>query len=458
MSILRAPVAARLLGVLLLCLASLAHAGKPSTPPPAGTVFPAPLLHSQDISYAVVLYHPTAPKGDVVADARKLLASKYKELAGAWKPGAPAPEVELRPVPPEELEPLEGEALRFYARKLTDAELKSLTGARHATMLAFHVPFARRNEALLAATRFAHQLAAEHGALLWDAETREYYSPLRWKQERLDGWSNGVPTLSAHITMHVYGKGEGERIITLGMTKFGLPDLVVEQVPRSMTMEMGTLVNGVAQLLAEGLELPADGTLSVDFTRVKDTRAKSQLEAKTQKDARRSAKLRALEAQRDRGDPENFLLELSFPGGGTAHERQLAALDALFGKQPDGTMPVEPGDPELEEVTRKARLRLNELKPRVEKGLHPPEKLLVKAGFRTDSGSSEHMWLEVTGWEKGQLRGTLANEPYEVSGLRLGSSVSVPLTEVDDYLYMRPDGTKEGGESSRILMRREGQR
>jgi uncharacterized protein YegJ (DUF2314 family) len=67
------------------------------------------------------------------------------------------------------------------------------------------------------------------------------------------------------------------------------------------------------------------------------------------------------------------------------------------------------------------------------------------------------MWLEVTGWEKDKLRGTLANEPFNVSALRRGSPVEVTESQVTDYLYMSPNGTREGGESSRILMRREGQ-
>ncbi|WP_375768291.1 DUF2314 domain-containing protein [Archangium gephyra] len=458
----RAPLAARLLGLLLLCLAPMAPAADKPTPPPADkadtaadTPFPAPLLHNADITYTFVILHPAPPKGDVVAEARKLLASKYKELAGAWKPGAPQPEVELQAVPPEELEPIDEEVLDFFGRKLDAGERKRLTQARHATVLAFHVPFARRNEALLAATRFAHQLASERAGFLWDAETREYYSPQRWKEQRLDGWNSGAPSLPAHITMHVYGEGERLRVITLGMAKLGLPDLVVEQVQRSMSNEVGTLVNGMAQLLAEGLELPEDGTLNVDLTRVKDAKVKRQLEAKMSEGARRSLKLRAIEATRDEGDPDNHLLEIAFPGSGTPHARQLAALDTLFGKQPDSITPVKAGDPELAEVARKARLRLTELKPRVEKGLRPPEELTVKAGFRTDDGSSEHMWFQVTGWEKDHLRGTLANEPFEVSRLRRGSTVSVPLKDVDDYLYTRPDGTEEGGESSRILMRRQ---
>lgn len=453
MSLLHAPSARRLLGVLLLALASLAHAAEPSVQAP----FPKEILHNPELFYTVLLFHPTEPKGDVVADANKLLAEKYKELSGAWTPEAAQPEVEVEPVSQDKLDPIDEEMLRYFGRRVAPEDRKRLMGAKHATALSFHVPFAKRNESLLAAMRFAHQLASERGAILWDAETREYFSPKSWKETRLDGWSGGVPSLSSHITMHLYDSGVGKRFITLGMVKLGLPDLVVEDVPGSISNDMGRLVNGVAQLLAEGLEPATNGELAVDLTRVKDAKAQKQLAADDPKTARRSAKLWAIEGRRDNGDPENYLLELAFQGSGKPHARQLAALDSLFGKKPDSLVKAPKDDPELAEVTRKALARLKELRPRVEKGLKPPESLLVKASFRTDDKNLEYMWMEVTGWEKDKLRGTLANEPFNVSALRRGSPVEVSESEVTDYLYMSPTGTREGGESNRILMRREGQ-
>jgi uncharacterized protein YegJ (DUF2314 family) len=456
MSLLHASPARRLLGVLLLCLASLAHAAEPSAKAP-GTPFPKELLRPQEIFYTVLLFHPTEPKGDVVADANKLLTTKYKELSGAWKPDAPQPEVMVESATQDKLDPIDEEMLRYFGKRVAPEDHKRLMGAKHATVLNFHMPSAKRNETLLLAMRFAHQLATERGAILFDVETREYFSPKNWKELRLDGWTNGVPSVSSHITMHVYDSGMGKRVITLGMAKLGLPDLVVRDVPGSISTDMGRLVNGVAQLLAEGLEPAANGELSVDLARVKDTKVQKQLVADDPKTARRSAKLWALEGRRDNGDPENYLLELAFPGSGKPHARQVAVLDALFGKKPESLVNAPKDDPELAEVTRKARIRLNELRPRVAKGLQPPETLLVKAGFRTDDDNLEYMWLEVTGWEKDKLRGTLANEPFNVSALRRGSPVEVTESQVTDYLYMSPNGTREGGESSRILMRREGQ-
>lgn len=457
----RAPMT-RLLALLLLFLPLLAHAAEPSPKAAApakapGTPFPQQVLHSAELYYSVLLFHPTAPKGDVVAEANKLLAAKYKELSGAWKAGAPTPEVVVEAVSQDKLDPIDEDHLRYFARKVEPEERKRLAGAKHATALNFHIPFAKRHESLLAAMRFSHQLAAEQKALLWDAETREYFSPRSWKETRVDGWSGGVPSLPSHITMHVYADGGAQRMITLGMVKLGLPDLVVEQVPGSMTSDMGKLVNGVAQLLAEGLGVSANGELAVDLTRVKDAKVQRMVTADDPKTAKRNAKLWAIEGRRDSGDPENPLLEIAFPGSGSAHARQLAALDALFGKKPDSLTAAPPGDPELEAVARKARARLNELRPRITKGIHPPEVLLVKAGFRTDDDNLEYMWMEVVVWEKDRLKGTLANEPFNVSRLRRGSPVDVAESEVQDYLYVSPTGTREGGESSTILMRREEQ-
>ena len=467
MSLLHTPAARGLLGVLVLCLTALAHAAEPSPTarPPlpsklsGGTPFPPELLHNPELEYTVALFHPTAPTGDVVAAANKLLTEKYKELSGAWKPDAPAPEVVIEVVPQEELEPLDEEHLRHFGRKVEPEDRKRLMGAKHVTALSFHIPFAKRHESLLAAMRYAHQLATEQKALLCDMETREYFSLKSWKETRVDGWTGGVPSLPSHITMHVYADetGQRQRMITLGMAKLGLPDLVVEQVPGSMTTEMGKLVNAVAQLLTEGLEPTRGGELMVDLTRVKDARVQRMVTPDDPKTAKRKAKLWSIEARRDRGDPDNYLLELGFPGSGLVHARQLEALDTLFGKKPDSIVPAPPGDPELEAVAKKARARLNELRPRLAKGVHPPEVLLVKAGFRTDDKNLEYMWMEVIAWEKDRLKGTLANEPFNVSRLRRGSPVDVAESEVQDYLYMGPDGKREGGESSTLLMRREQQ-
>ena len=50
---------------------------------------------------------------------------------------------------------------------------------------------------------------------------------------------------------------------------------MVEQVPQALSNEMGRLANSVAQLLAEGMGLSADGTLEVNLSKVKDAKLRA---------------------------------------------------------------------------------------------------------------------------------------------------------------------------------------
>ncbi len=454
----RASASRSFLLLLLLALPCAALADKPAAPSPAASAspFPRAQLYAPEILYSVLLLHPKAPKADLVTAARKQLSTKYKGLDSARTKDGPRPEAVVEPMPSEELWPLDDQLLQVLGRTLSAEERKQLIGARHGTMLAFRVPFALRHEVLKESMRFAHELAAEHGAFLLDMETREYFTASGFKERRVDGWNGALPSVSRHITLHVYQSDKGVRAISLGMAKLGLPDLVVEQVPPGLTDEVGALVNAVAQLLVEGQVPSAEGGLEVALGKVKDAKARQELERWVVEGARKSTRVRAVVAHRDEGDPDNVLMELAFLGSGAPEDRLRATLDALFGKRKDEVTDAPADDPELEAVARKARARLVELRPRAEKGLQFPEQLLLKAGFRTDDDNTEFMWLEVISWEKGQWRGKLANEPVSVSALRLGSPVQVPEAEVVDYLYISPEGRREGGESSRILMRRQG--
>jgi hypothetical protein len=57
--------------------------------------------------------------------------------------------------------------------------------------------------------------------------------------------------MSDHIVIHSYQDEEFIRAVLLGMAKFGLPDLVVENSARSQGRNVGHLINLTAQVLAE---------------------------------------------------------------------------------------------------------------------------------------------------------------------------------------------------------------
>ncbi|MBL8895995.1 MAG: DUF2314 domain-containing protein, partial [Planctomycetes bacterium] len=52
------------------------------------------------------------------------------------------------------------------------------------------------------------------------------------------------------------------------------------------------------------------------------------------------------------------------------------------------------------------------------------------------------------------VRGTLANEPRDLEGLKLGSAVSCKLSELSDWFYEQ-DGKMVGGTTVKLLLEQE---
>jgi len=348
--------------------------------------------------------------------------------------------------------PPEGDSLRLFARGLTREQSKALVLSRQALRLRFRVPPGRGLDGLRKACQLASAVARRTKGLVWDEETREVFSPGEWESRRLLGWptGGGVPDVSRHMVSHTYRSGEYLRAITLGMTKFGLPDLVVEGFAASNTRGIGSLLNLTAQALAEGALL-REGELTLRLAAIKHPGVRDAQQASLKPHAKGEALLRLREGRAEEGDPANRLLEIGFDryGGPDARARQDRLLSDLFGWE-DAVIEVQHDDVLLA-ASRRARERLPAMKTILGAGLEPGQVLLVKGPFRKPDGGDEWMWVEVVSWRGSRIKGVLTNEPFEVPGLRAGQEVTVAEGDVFDYLLQNPDGTQEGNETSRII-------
>lgn len=78
----------------------------------------------------------------------------------------------------------------------------------------------------------------------------------------------------------------------------------------------------------------------------------------------------------------------------------------------------------------------------------------VKIALPTPNGS-EHIWVDhlTVGSADRDWSGLLANEPRDLKGMKLGSPVSFPQADIEDWMAMKEDGSYEGGFSVSFLMR-----
>lgn len=112
----------------------------------------------------------------------------------------------------------------------------------------------------------------------------------------------------------------------------------------------------------------------------------------------------------------------------------------------DNVVAFETRDPKIAAAKQKARAtlpRFRELAAR-----HTPGTYTVKFPL-TQNGETEHIWLQLTGDRGSEFIGRLANDPVNGSKYRRGQQMTVPVSEVEDWMIT--DGSViYGGYTARV--------
>lgn len=475
----------------------LSSCGQPTTPQPPVAPLPprdlteaqetpavpeAPLIPAGDpvaeqIEYEFAIYYLTPPAGDPLPELKSLLASKYplftfREATPGDEskpqevrvPGAPVVPAETEPTVtcrverdvPNEYTPPDGEHLARFGHGLSDAQIEQLGDSKEALILRFSYRRKHVWEGLRAAQELMAELAVASGGLIWDESTRQVFAADAWKK-RLAEWTEGVPDVSRHTVIHAYKSDDYLRAITLGLGKFGLPDVVVEGFSPSQTRNTGNLINLFAQALAEGGTIGDAGQFDLDFKAIRSPQVREKHLSKLRENATGLALLTLRQGTWEEGDPENRLIELSFDRGTgpDSSSRLEGTLASAFGFVDEVTRIKH--NAELEAASERARKKLPDLERTFNKGLEPGETLLLKAPFKTPDEGREWMWVEVVRWKGDAISGLLMNEPHDIPELHAGQEVEVSQGDIFDYIRRHPDGTMEGNETGKIIGRQTGE-
>lgn len=139
------------------------------------------------------------------------------------------------------------------------------------------------------------------------------------------------------------------------------------------------------------------------------------------------------------------------PDTGAFHVWEDSLLDVLRSESPldcfnmPNTAPVvqvAPDDPLMALAVAEAKRRWPEFVQAFSKR-HPEQHFSVKAPV-TREGQTEHIWIDVTSLSGEYVRGKLGNDPVDLHGMKLGDPISVPVSSLEDWLYVLTD-TPVGG-------------
>lgn len=413
----------------------------------------SPVVGPVRFQYAVYLL--PGQRVDPTAALKQALSGSFKQLNKVDRipdnPTAMVVAAELKTDVQKTYAPPGLRALKYFGEGLSPSQAEALQRSRSALILEFAHPTDFIWPALVQANELVEYLAKQSSGLIWDETTRQVFTPEAWHEKRIRSGSGGVPNAPSQITIHEYGSGEYIRAITLGMQKFGLPDLVVQQTQRSSGNQVGHFLDLLAQALVEGRGIGKGSSFKLEIRNIKNTAVRESNTADLKPNAQGSACLLLREATREDGDPDNRLIEISaqlYPGNDIQSKQDLL-LSSFFGWQ-DSIRFIK-HDQELLAASVKAKQDLPKLKQAFARGLSPGEYIQVKAPSRTPNGDNEWMWVEVVRWNSSTIKGTLENEPYNVPDLKAGQVVEIAEDEVFDYIHTFSDGHAVGNTTGEII-------
>lgn len=343
------------------------------------------------------------------------------------------------------------QSLQYFGRGVSKEDAEALQRTNSVLVLSFAYSKDFVWTGMRSALALSLTLARETQGLLWDEETREVFSPDAWEKKRLADWDEEVPEVFSHVVMHAYNHGEYVRAITLGMAKFGLPDIAIEDFPWSLNNQLGQVANLCGQALAEGQRCMQPGKFDLKINEIKNRTLRESSLASLKPNAEKVALLSLQLGTCEEGDPDNRIIEIRFDRypGADQQSRQQALVASLFGYE-DRVVAVKQ-NASLEAESKRARANLAKLRSVFEAGLAPGEFIQVKAPFATPDNGQEWMWVEITLWRGDQIKGLLKNEPFSIPDLHGGQTVEVSQRDVFDYIYVHADGTQEGNSTAPLL-------
>jgi hypothetical protein len=263
------------------------------------------------------IYIPSTPAAEDVAAAQEMAKNRLAGLTILTSPEHAelpnalvfSPKIEMLPPPTLELIHSDGRGLR-------PGQAESIASSRGLIAIVVSLDddptFTRLHQLQL----LALDIAKANGGAIWEEATREVYSVPEWQKVRVDGWEEDRPEVRRHIALHYDDSRDGPgpngrgRLVTLGMEKFGLPDLAVQAVRRSEVGNATRVIDGVAQLLVEGAKLDPGGVLTFDLNAVKQQIARTALLGVSRPIANT---VTLVPVPREKGDADNRLVEVRFP-------------------------------------------------------------------------------------------------------------------------------------------------
>jgi uncharacterized protein YegJ (DUF2314 family) len=365
---------------------------------------------------------------------------------------APMRKLEVRPVSQLAAPPMQ----MLKAMGLGETEEERMRHATHVVMVATYDALRYPRFGLIAAVAVARALALKLGGVIFDPQCGKVLRIDTHDQELPD--TPWLPVATQIVIPHsVDSKGIGW-MTTVGMEKYGLPNLELRQIPPNLGDAIAPIMSGIIQKLVWAVftENQERGTPSVEIVVGPDLEISSEdisqaFGTKSESGEKVGTTQIRIGYYPDKRGEERFLGVMPPEAFKNRPEEWMyLMLDDLLGRE-DKIGHVNKDSEMMEAAHYRATAELPEVKRRFLAKLPVGSNLFIKHGFPTSDGDREFMWIAVQTWTGDKISGILANEPLDVPGLRAGSPVQISEAEAFDWTISHHDGRMEGGYTTKVM-------
>ena len=346
----------------------------------------------------------------------------------------------------------DNDSLIYFSRGVTSEHLAQINKGKRVLMCSLIIPETEWGKEYKKFNELISKLAAKNDLFIYDIDSRLFYNHLEWERLRANSWQEDVPLASDSIKLHAYRTGNNGliRIVSIGMERYGLPNLVVEEIQNS-TRSLGNLINVIAQLMLEG-ETVKNNAFIINMDKIKHKTMRKQNLDTAYDNRKKTVEIILNNAKRDDGDPEGRLLSID----GNPHiskdpvRRLHVIASQVFGWK-DDIVYVPHDDPRILAASQKAKaFAIEFIKTRFKNKLEVNEQVMIKSKF-TEGEHDEYMWISVTDWKDNTIFGRLANTPHHISNLNSGDKVTIEEADIYDYIWKKDSGQRLGNETGKLI-------
>jgi uncharacterized protein YegJ (DUF2314 family) len=332
------------------------------------------------------------------------------------------------------------QALQYFGRGFDQAKADRIMESDYSVSFIGVGPFDKDHSLLKKITICVYSVAKKYNAFVYDVADSLTFTSDSFANIRVNEISQGFFS-SSQFGVRAYRVERGIRSVSMGLEKFGQPNLAIENFSEHHMGYMDKLFTLVLQHVIESRDKVVPGPISIDVNNISNPMLQKNMQSSIVPNGIGRARLVLKKAVPHDGDPSE-LLAITFenPPGDSLWDEQAKLLLSIFGRDRD--ISSVPDSASLDEAIASAKMRAKDI---LEEG-HTLEKdgmrLLLAVALEE---TKEVIWVEVSDWEGQKGIGILLSDPIHTKSLRSGMKYEFNYAFIMDFKLYGPDGLLEQG-------------